>query len=124
MPISRLLSACPTRCADAIAARSRASATIKAYRSDLRDFSAWCASQGALEPLPAIPETVSAYLAHLADRGLSASTVSRRLAAISYAHRQAGLVVNSAGLGSAPEVWVRAPCPTASRDQLCALATK
>ena len=81
----------PSSSAHHHAARSRASATIAAYRSDLRDFSAWVAPQAGVEPLPATPESVSAYLAHLADKGLSASTVARRLAAIGYAHRQAGL---------------------------------
>jgi hypothetical protein len=41
--------------------------------------------------LPAAPATVAAYLAHLADSGLKASTIGRKLAAIAYAHRLKGL---------------------------------
>lgn len=38
-----------------------------------------------------MPATVAAYLAHLADTGLKASTIARRLAAIAYAHKLKGL---------------------------------
>ena len=68
----------------------KAAATIRAYRSDARDFTAWCAQHG-LEPMPAIVETVAAYLASLARSGLKASTITRRRAAIAYMHRAAGL---------------------------------
>jgi site-specific recombinase XerD len=40
--------------------------------------------------LPAEPASVAAYLANIADSGLSASTISRRLAAIGYAHKLKG----------------------------------
>ncbi len=40
--------------------------------------------------LPATPATVAAYLAALADSGLKVSTISRRAAAIAYAHKPAG----------------------------------
>jgi len=68
----------------------KAAATRRAYRSDWRHFHTWCESVSAA-PLPAAPATVAAYLSSLADRGRSASTISRRLAAISYAHRLKGL---------------------------------
>jgi site-specific recombinase XerD len=42
--------------------------------------------------IPAEPASVAAYLAHLADSGLSASTISRRVAALAYAHRLKELV--------------------------------
>jgi hypothetical protein len=38
--------------------------------------------------LPATPATVAAYLAALADLRLKVSTISRRAAAIAYAHTQ------------------------------------
>lgn len=69
---------------------SKAPATLRAYRSDARDFTAWCARHG-LEPMPARVETVAAYLASLARSGLKASTITRRRAAIAYMHRAAGL---------------------------------
>lgn len=69
----------------------KADATRRAYRSDFDDFRAWCARHGC-EPMPAAVEAVAAYLAALADSGLKASTISRRCAAIGYAHRLAGIV--------------------------------
>ncbi|KAA2237691.1 site-specific integrase [Salinarimonas soli] len=67
----------------------KSDATRRAYLSDFRDFSIWCAAAGAMA-FPAGIETVAAYLASLADRGLKASTITRRAAAIGYAHRIAG----------------------------------
>jgi site-specific recombinase XerD len=69
---------------------SKAAATIRAYRSDARNFSAWCERHG-LEALPATVQVVAAYLASLARSGLKASTITRRRAAIAYMHRTAGL---------------------------------
>ena len=71
-------------------AAARAPATVRAYRSDLRDFEAWCAAHGRVA-LPATPDTVADYLAALADSGRRASTITRRLSAISQGHRLAGL---------------------------------
>ena len=83
------------------AAAARSDATLRAYRSDWADFSAWCDDRG-LAAMPAAPETVSLYIASRAgagpddDRGrptapLKVATLSRRLAAISQAHKLAGL---------------------------------
>lgn len=68
----------------------KAAATRRAYRSDWRQFQGWCFGL-KINSLPAAPSTVAAYLSHLADNGRSASTIARRLAAISYAHRLKGL---------------------------------
>jgi site-specific recombinase XerD len=76
--------------AAAYAAEEKSAATRRAYRSDWRHFSTWCEGVGAVG-LPAAPATVAAYLAHLADSGLKASTIGRKLAAIAYAHRLKGL---------------------------------
>jgi site-specific recombinase XerD len=64
--------------------------TRRAYASDFRIFVAWCGEHGK-EALPATIETVAAYLAAGADGGLSVSTITRRAAAIAYAHRKSGL---------------------------------
>jgi integrase len=69
---------------------SASPATRRAYASDLRDFAAWCAGNGAC-PRPADPLDVARYLAALADGGLKASTIARRTAAIGYAHASANL---------------------------------
>jgi hypothetical protein len=45
---------------------------------------------------PASPGTIAAYLAQLADAGREPSTISRRLAAIAYAHKLKGLDVPTA----------------------------
>ena len=66
----------------------KADATRRAYRADIRRFSTWCEAVGAIA-LPATPATVAAYLAALADLRLKVSTISRRTAAIAYAHKLA-----------------------------------
>jgi site-specific recombinase XerD len=70
-------------------AAEKSSNTRRAYRADFADFSAWCGRVGE-EALPAGPLVVARYLAQLADQGLKASTLSRRCAAIRYAHKAAG----------------------------------
>jgi len=69
---------------------SKAGSTVKAYRSDARVFEAWCAGYG-FRSLPASPVAVSGFLTHEAEAGRAASTIGRRCAAISYAHKLAGL---------------------------------
>jgi site-specific recombinase XerD len=62
--------------------------TRRAYRADWRDFAAWC-ERHRRAALPAVPETVAAYLAALADHRKT-STITRRLSAIAQAHKTAG----------------------------------
>jgi site-specific recombinase XerD len=75
--------------AAAFARQDKAPATRKAYRSDFASFQAFCLSRGVAS-LPATPETVAVYLASEAEAGLKPSTISRRSAAIRYAHKLAG----------------------------------
>ena len=73
-----------------LAKDSRAANTLRAYESDMADFRAWCAAQyPPLEPLPAEPMTVALYVAALTDVR-KASTIRRRLSAISVVHQLAG----------------------------------
>lgn len=67
----------------------KAAATRRAYRSDFDQFGTWCQMKGVLA-LPAEPETVAAFLAAEADRGVKPTTIGRRVAAIRYAHKLAG----------------------------------
>src|ERR1700722_7006702 len=67
---------------------AKAPATVKAYRSDWRDFEAWC-HQHRLTPLPATPETVALYIADRAAT-LQSGTIGRRLTSITKAHQAAG----------------------------------
>src|SRR6266852_1813435 len=72
------------------AMQDKAASTRAAYGSDFRGFEAFCLSRG-VSSLPALPETVAGYLAHEAERGMAASTVTRRCAAIRYIHKIAEL---------------------------------
>jgi site-specific recombinase XerD len=66
----------------------KAEATRRAYRSDFALFRAWCETK-RVPALPAAPEAVAAFLAAEANRGAKVATISRRLAAIRYAHKLA-----------------------------------
>jgi integrase len=67
---------------------SRAASTVRAYSSDWRAFTAWCAAHG-LDALPAQPTTVALFITDLA-RTAKAATIRRRMASISVAHQAAG----------------------------------
>lgn len=71
-------------------AAEKSSSTRRAYTADFADFSAWC-GRVSEDPLPALPLVVARYLARLADGGLKASTIERRVAAIRSVHKGAGL---------------------------------
>jgi hypothetical protein len=51
------------------AVASKAAATRRAYRKDFARFTAWCAER-SLSAIPAAPETVAAFLAAEAARGI------------------------------------------------------
>jgi site-specific recombinase XerD len=69
---------------------SNASSTRRAYLSDFRIFTAYCVARGAA-PLPASVDTVVAFLSAEATGGAKTATLARRVAAIRYAHKTAGL---------------------------------
>ena len=75
--------------ARSFAEQEKAAATRRAYRSDFVIFAAWGRVRSA-EPLPASPAAAAAFLAAEANAGAKASTITRRAAAIRYAHRLAG----------------------------------
>lgn len=86
------------------AARSKGASTLRAYAADWSDFEAWCWSH-SMVALPALPATLSLYLADLAQRRKT-STLQRRLAAISQAHQAAGYAdINPCRDGRLREVW-------------------
>jgi integrase len=72
-----------------LAQAEKAASTRKAYGTDFRLFKAWCDAKG-VSALPAAAETVAAFLAAEA-RTAKPSTLGRRVAAIRYAHKLAGL---------------------------------
>ena len=73
---------------EALMRNSRASATLRAYRSDWAGFEAFCSAIG-VQALPAVPSTVAEYVAHLSAT-CKASTIGRKVASISTAHKTAG----------------------------------
>jgi site-specific recombinase XerC len=66
---------------------AKSPATVRAYRSDFADFVLFC-QQHQLEYLPATPTTVALYITDRAST-LHASTITRRLTAITKAHQAA-----------------------------------
>jgi len=68
---------------------SKAENTLRGYRSDWRNFVAWCEGHGVC-PLPALPEVVASYIAECAAR-LKVGTIQRRLNAITEAHKAVGV---------------------------------
>jgi site-specific recombinase XerD len=69
--------------------RSKAEATLRAYRGDAGHFSLWCHAHG-LESLPAKPDTVALYLTACAQAGAAVATLRRRLVSLSQMHKAAG----------------------------------
>ena len=67
---------------------SKANNTLKAYKSDFRDFGAFCAKHG-FKSLPSEPKIVSLYITHLSQNS-KISTLRRRLVSISMIHRLKG----------------------------------
>lgn len=74
----------------AIAERSRAENTRRAYAADWRDFEGWCRLAGR-SALPASADTVALYLVHLARAGRLPATMERRAVAIGAQHVAGGL---------------------------------
>ena len=67
---------------------SKANNTLRAYKSDFRDFGAFCAKHG-LSSLPSEPKIISLYLTHL-SKNSKISTIRRRLVSISMVHKLKG----------------------------------
>ena len=72
---------------------SKASNTIRAYKSDFKDFCNFCFKNG-LRSLPTEPKVVSLYLTYLSSNS-KLSTLKRRIASISVVHRLKGLYIDT-----------------------------
>jgi site-specific recombinase XerD len=68
---------------------SKAINTIRAYKSDFRDFGLFC-SQNGFKSLPSDPKVVSLYLTHLSTKDVKMSTLKRRLVSIGVIHKFKG----------------------------------
>lgn len=67
-----------------------AATTVAAYTRDWARWTDFCAEHG-LHALPGHPGAVCMFIAHLVETGAAMNTIERRLAGISYFHRQADL---------------------------------
>ena len=68
---------------------SKANNTIRAYRSDFKDFSAFCV-KNSLKSLPTDSKIVTLYLTYLSSKGAKISTLRRRLVSIGVIHKLKG----------------------------------
>ena len=68
---------------------SKANNTIRAYKSDFKDFGLFCVKNG-FKPLPSEPKIVSLYLTHLSTKDIKISTLKRRLVSIGMIHKLKG----------------------------------
>jgi len=67
---------------------SKANNTLRAYESDFRDFSAFCAKNG-FSSMPSQPKIIALYITHL-SKSSKFSTLKRRIASISVLHKLKG----------------------------------
>ena len=67
---------------------SKADNTLRAYKSDFKDFGAFCAKHG-FKSIPTEPKVVSLYLTHLSASS-KISTLRRRLVSIGVVHKLKG----------------------------------
>ena len=67
---------------------SKANNTLRAYKSDFKDFGAFCSRHG-FDALPTEPKIVSLYLTHLSKTS-KISTLRRRLVSIGIVHKLKG----------------------------------
>ena len=67
---------------------SKANNTLRAYKSDFKDFAAFCSKHG-FKSLPSEPKIISLYMTHL-SKNSKISTLRRRLVSISMVHKLKG----------------------------------
>ena len=68
---------------------SKANNTLRAYKSDFKDFGLFCAQNG-FKSLPSEAKVISLYLTHLSTKDIKISTLKRRLVSIGVFHRLKG----------------------------------
>ncbi len=68
---------------------SKSNNTLRAYKSDFKDFSIFCNQKG-LKNLPTDPKIVSLYLTYLSTQDARLSTIKRRLVSIGVVHKLKG----------------------------------
>jgi site-specific recombinase XerD len=73
---------------------SKASNTVRAYKSDFNDFGLFC-TQNGFKSLPSEPKVVSLYLTHLSTKEAKMSTLKRRLVSIGVIHKLKGYYLDT-----------------------------
>ena len=73
---------------------SKANNTLRAYKSDFRDFSLFCVKH-SLQSIPTSPNTVSLYLTSLNKIDVKMSTLRRRLVSIGVVHKLKGYYLDT-----------------------------
>jgi len=72
---------------------SKAANTLRAYKSDYKDFASFCIKNG-FKPMPSEPKIITLYLTHL-SKSCKFSTLKRRLASISVIHKLSGHYIDA-----------------------------
>ena len=72
---------------------SKANSTLRAYKSDFKDFGLFCAKHG-FKSLPSEPKIVSLYITHL-SKNSKISTLRRRVVSISMVHKLKGYYLDT-----------------------------
>ncbi len=72
---------------------SKANNTLRAYQSDFRDFSIFCAKNG-FSFMPTQPKIIALYITHL-SKSFKFSTLKRRIASISVIHKLKGHYIDT-----------------------------
>ena len=73
---------------------SKAVNTVRAYKSDFKDFGLFCVQNG-FKNLPTEPKIVSLYLTHLSTKDIKISTIKRRLVSIGVIHKIKGFYLDT-----------------------------
>ncbi|MDA7443757.1 tyrosine-type recombinase/integrase [Candidatus Pelagibacter ubique] len=73
---------------------SKAKNTIRAYRSDFKDFGLFC-TQNGFKSLPSEPKIISLYLTQLSTKDVKISTIKRRLVSIGVIHKFKGYYLDT-----------------------------
>ncbi len=73
---------------------SKANNTVRAYKSDFKDFGLFCAQNG-FKPLPSDPKIVSLYLTYLSTKDNKMSTLKRRVVSIGVIHKLKGFYLDT-----------------------------
>ena len=73
---------------------SKANNTLRAYKSDFKDFSLFCIKHNP-QSMPSNPNTVSVYLTSLSKLDIKMSTLRRRLVSIGVIHKLKGYYLDT-----------------------------